>query len=187
MSISGRLLQAVRNVAEGAVEAAAYCGDGDNDCDRNAGRDQAVFDGGGALFVAQESFEEFHSSSPDHAAGITRRALSNGEALTCAFSRGDDFPQCRPPQGSFLFRIRGRRRKGKGPGSAGAFRISKDPNAYLSALETLLKVVFNFEPTPWMTAMIATEMQAAIRPYSMAVAPDSSFMKRAKVFMFRAP
>jgi hypothetical protein len=32
------------------------------------------------------------------------------------------------------------------------------------------------------TAMIASEMPAAIRPYSMAVAPDSSFKKRAKKF-----
>jgi hypothetical protein len=38
-----------------------------------------------------------------------------------------------------------------------------------------VKVVVNFEPTPCTTAMIATEMPAAIRPYSMAVAPDSSF------------
>src|ERR1700745_1284473 len=42
----------------------------------------------------------------------------------------------------------------------------------------LLNVPFNFEPRPFTTAMIATEMPAAMRPYSMAVAPDSSFTKR---------
>jgi hypothetical protein len=42
----------------------------------------------------------------------------------------------------------------------------------------LLNVVFNLVPRPFTTAMIATEMPAAIRPYSMAVAPDSSFTKR---------
>jgi hypothetical protein len=32
--------------------------------------------------------------------------------------------------------------------------------------------VFSFEPRPCMTAMMATEMPAATRPYSTAVAPD---------------
>src|SRR5262249_10950672 len=59
--------------------------------------------------------------------------------------------------------------------------------AYFSAFETLVKVVLSFVPTPWTTAIIATEMQAGIRPYSIAVAPDSSFTKRAKVFIVRAP
>src|SRR5664280_645342 len=37
------------------------------------------------------------------------------------------------------------------------------------------KVVLSCVPRPKTTAMIATEMPAAIRPYSMAVAPDSFF------------
>ena len=45
-------------------------------------------------------------------------------------------------------------------------------------LVTLLNVVDNFEPRPFTTVMIATEMPAAMRPYSMAVAPDSSLAKR---------
>jgi len=49
---------------------------------------------------------------------------------------------------------------------------------YFRAPETVLKVVVNFEPRPWTTVMIATEMPAAMRPYSMAVAPDSSLAKR---------
>jgi hypothetical protein len=36
---------------------------------------------------------------------------------------------------------------------------------------------------PWTTAMIATEMPAAIRPYSIAVAPESSYKNRLNVFM----
>ena len=35
-------------------------------------------------------------------------------------------------------------------------------------------MVFSFVPRPFTTAMTAIEMPAAIRPYSMAVAPDSS-------------
>jgi hypothetical protein len=34
--------------------------------------------------------------------------------------------------------------------------------------------VLSVVPRPFTTLMIATEMPAAIRPYSMAVAPDSS-------------
>jgi hypothetical protein len=49
--------------------------------------------------------------------------------------------------------------------------------AYLSADETDEKVVFSFVPRPCTTAMIATEMPAAISPYSMAVAAVSSFRK----------
>ena len=45
-----------------------------------------------------------------------------------------------------------------------------------------MKVVFSFEPRPCTTAMMATEMPAAIRPYSMAVAPYSSVTKREKRF-----
>jgi hypothetical protein len=37
---------------------------------------------------------------------------------------------------------------------------------------TVLKVVCNCEPRAFTTAMIATEMPAAINLYSMAVAPD---------------
>jgi hypothetical protein len=61
--------------------------------------------------------------------------------------------------------------------SAGACYAALRRGAHLSAVCTLVKVVFSFEPRPCMTAMIATEMPAAIRPYSMAVAPDWSFAK----------
>src|SRR5262245_50712864 len=49
-------------------------------------------------------------------------------------------------------------------------------SAYLNAPWT--KVELSFEPSPCTTAMMATEMPAATRPYSTAVAPDSSFAKR---------
>jgi hypothetical protein len=49
---------------------------------------------------------------------------------------------------------------------------------YFRAELTLEKVVLSLLPRPWTTAMIATEMPAAIRPYSIAVAPDSSWAKR---------
>ena len=43
---------------------------------------------------------------------------------------------------------------------------------YFSALETVLKVVVRLVPSASTVAMIATEIPAAIRPYSIAVAPD---------------
>src|ERR1700716_774069 len=58
--------------------------------------------------------------------------------------------------------------------------VAREPNAHLSAPCTLPKVVFSLEPSPCTTAMIATEMPAAMRPYSMAVAPDSFLRKREK-------
>src|ERR1700736_6546758 len=48
----------------------------------------------------------------------------------------------------------------------------------------LVNFAFNVLPMPLTTAMMATEMPAAMRPYSMAVAPDSSFTNReTRVFM----
>src|SRR5438046_2413492 len=43
---------------------------------------------------------------------------------------------------------------------------------------TLLNVLVSFVPSPCTTVMIATEMPAAINPYSIAVAPDSSCANR---------
>ena len=44
----------------------------------------------------------------------------------------------------------------------------------------LENVLLNCVPRPLTTAMIATEMPAAIKPYSIAVAPDGSFQNRVK-------
>jgi hypothetical protein len=41
--------------------------------------------------------------------------------------------------------------------------------------------LFSVAPRLWTTAMIASAMPAAIRPYSIAVAPDSSARKRRMV------
>jgi hypothetical protein len=46
--------------------------------------------------------------------------------------------------------------------------------AVASCEETVLNVAWSCEPNELTTAMMATEMPAAIRPYSMAVAPDWS-------------
>jgi len=49
---------------------------------------------------------------------------------------------------------------------------------YFSCVEMLPKLVFSLVPMPFTAAIIATEMPAAMRPYSMAVAPDSFFQNR---------
>src|SRR4026208_1717720 len=57
-----------------------------------------------------------------------------------------------------------------------------------SASFTLVKVEVSLVPRPCTTAMMATEMPAAIRPYSIAVAPDSSATKLANhLFILSAP
>jgi hypothetical protein len=50
---------------------------------------------------------------------------------------------------------------------------------YLSWVEMLLNFVFKVEPIELTVAMITTEIPAAIKPYSMAVAPDS-FLRNAR-------
>jgi hypothetical protein len=50
----------------------------------------------------------------------------------------------------------------------------RQARTYLSELEIDVNCVFRLVPSPFTTAMIAREMPAAIRPYSIAVAPLSS-------------
>ena len=69
-------------------------------------------------------------------------------------------------------------------GSTGATTsggMSRLRPTYFSAVAIELKVVVRLVPTSFTAVMITTEMRAAIRPYSMAVAPLSSFTK-AKIF-----
>ena len=56
--------------------------------------------------------------------------------------------------------------------------VAKLEETYFNAVETLVKVVFKLTPRPFTAATIAMEIPAAIRPYSMAVAPFS-FRKNA--------
>jgi hypothetical protein len=53
--------------------------------------------------------------------------------------------------------------------------------AVASCDDTFVKVVFNWEPSEFTTVMITTEIPAAIKPYSMAVAPDSSQRNRLRM------
>jgi hypothetical protein len=48
---------------------------------------------------------------------------------------------------------------------------------YFSELLMEVNFSFNCVPRPFTAAMIASEMPAAISPYSIAVAPDSSLQK----------
>src|SRR5690349_7975747 len=68
--------------------------------------------------------------------------------------------------------------KEKRPRTAEAFDLDRSV-AYFSELLIEVKLVFSLLPRPLTAAIIASEMPAAMRPYSMAVAPDSSFTKRA--------
>jgi hypothetical protein len=56
--------------------------------------------------------------------------------------------------------------------------------SYLSWFETAVNVLVSLVPRVVIAAIAATAIRAAMRPYSMAVAPDSSRAKRLKrVFM----
>jgi hypothetical protein len=58
---------------------------------------------------------------------------------------------------------------------------------YFSEVLMAPNLVLRLPPIPLTAPMIASEMPAAIRPYSMAVAPDSSFRKRAKSLDILSP
>jgi hypothetical protein len=56
-------------------------------------------------------------------------------------------------------------------------RLAVSPAAYFSDELISLNLVFRLVPRPFTTAMMANEIPAAISPYSIAVAPDSSDQK----------
>jgi hypothetical protein len=65
--------------------------------------------------------------------------------------------------------------KRKRPGAWRArSRNAPEMGRYFSELLMVLKFADSWVPTPFTAVMIAIAMPAAIRPYSMAVAPDSS-------------
>ncbi len=51
---------------------------------------------------------------------------------------------------------------------------------YFSWLETLVKVALSCVPSVLTATMMATEIPAAIRPYSIAVAPERSVQNRTR-------
>lgn len=60
-------------------------------------------------------------------------------------------------------------------GGQGRRRLTSTEGVYLSWVEIPENVVLSVEPTEFTLAMITIEIPAAIRPYSIAVAPDSFF------------
>ena len=57
----------------------------------------------------------------------------------------------------------------------------KETETYFNELLILLNWVLRFVPRPLTTAIMASAIPAAIRPYSMAVAPDSLEKKLNKI------
>ena len=56
---------------------------------------------------------------------------------------------------------------------------------YFRPVEIEVNLVLSLEPSPFTAAMMASAMPAAISPYSMAVAPDSSPRNRRMVVIGR--
>src|SRR5665213_2918831 len=69
--------------------------------------------------------------------------------------------------------------KQRRPRNVRGLRRSFETVDYFSEELIEVNLVFRLLPRPFTVAIIASAMPAAIRPYSMAVAPDSSFTKRA--------
>ena len=91
-------------------------------------------------------------------------------------------------QASFLrrrFRLSIRSEKKISRPVRGGFQRNADVGAdvYLSWVETVLNVPLRVVPTEFTEAMITIDIPAAIRPYSIAVAPDSSFRNAENIDM----
>ena len=84
-----------------------------------------------------------------------------------------------------LFRLSVRSEKKISRPVRGGFRENADVGgvAYFSWVETVLNVPLRVVPTEFTEAMITIDIPAAIRPYSIAVAPDSSFRNANNVDM----
>src|SRR5262249_13405204 len=68
------------------------------------------------------------------------------------------------------------------PGPSSKHSTNQRP-AVPSWVEMFENGVFSWPPSVFTTAVMATELPAAIKPYSMAVAPDSSLANCIRVFM----
>src|SRR4029450_143757 len=79
------------------------------------------------------------------------------------------------------------RPKGQTPPAPAASAKYRTREAYLSCVEMSLNFVFKLEPIAFTVAMITTEMPAAMRPYSIAVAPDSFFRNATTLDMRHPP
>src|SRR5262249_36383469 len=78
--------------------------------------------------------------------------------------------------------------KREAPAQAGPnARLTYGPTALLRVVETLVKIAFNDVPTLVRATIAATDTSAAMRPYSMAVVPDSSLASCSRVCIARAP
>src|SRR6266404_3450855 len=75
-----------------------------------------------------------------------------------------------------------------GSGEADVRHVARETRSgYFREVLISPNLVLRLPPIPLTAAMIASEIPAAIRPYSMAVAPDSSFRKRAKSLDISSP
>jgi hypothetical protein len=122
------------------------------------------------------------SAKPDHEA-----AVEATDAAASAWTSGGTLIQPEVDERPVLLSMPPHAERGYSSGSGAtpqeeyarpAHRESMQAVAYLSAVLTVVKVVTRLVPTLCTIATIATEMPAAIRPYSMAVAPCSSRTKR---------
>jgi hypothetical protein len=62
-------------------------------------------------------------------------------------------------------------------------QVAGPARSYFNAVLIAVNLVLSLVPTPFTAVMIASAMPAAINPYSMAVAPDSSRKKLRNVFI----
>jgi len=84
-------------------------------------------------------------------------------------------PRCFHRPGEYQSHENRRRTELQRPPVPGLRRLRKGSERHLSEALMEVNLSFRLAPRPLTTAMIASDIPAAIKPYSIAVAPDSSF------------
>jgi hypothetical protein len=131
-----------------------------------------------------------HPAPAATAARLRALLRATGPAMSAAAmstSRNIPPPRCRYPTNPFRCQIRDLCNPySAAPSKTLCVRLlygAIGRPAYFNCVEIEVNVVLSLVPRPFTTVMMAMEMPAAIRPYSMAVAPDSSLRKALSVFM----
>ena len=144
------------------------------------GLSQAVVDTGRSTGFRPGRAYQLREGSGNRAGGSGGRANGGGrDANGCRDGSNSrttmSAPRCFNRPGKYQPHGNRRRTELQRPPAPGLRRLRKGSERHLSEAIDVGELVFRLVPRPLTTAMIASEIPAAIKPYSIAVAPNSSF------------
>src|SRR5262249_26769374 len=149
-----RLLQRGRHAGEGRIQARTNGTDNRNDGNRDASGDQTILDGGRAVVITDETLNRRHSRLLTLVdTTCPAREVCNPLPLKGRCAQRFKFYRIRPYNYLFANELRPLHAAAseKAPASPEPCAKSYRPDAYFSAVDTLVKVVFSREPRPCTT------------------------------------